>query len=79
MRFMFANSEFNGNLTKWDVSNVGNMRGMFQYSKFRDNISQWDVSSVTDMRWMFRVSEIKKETVHSWDNFKNHNINEMFE
>jgi hypothetical protein len=28
---------------------------------------------------IFNNSQIKKETVQLWNNFKNHNINEMFE
>jgi surface protein len=46
---MFANSQFNGNISNWDVSNVTNMHYMFANSQFNGNISNWDVSSVTSM------------------------------
>ena len=47
-------SNFNGNISKWDVSNVTNMSGMFfMCSKFNKDISNWDVSKVTNMYSMF--------------------------
>jgi surface protein len=79
MCYMFYNSLFNGDISQWGVSNVTNMSYMFFESLFNGDISKWDVSKVTNMSRTFRNSKIKKETVHSWDNFKNHNINEMFE
>ena len=43
-------SEFNENISNWDVSNVISMRKMFHgASSFNQNISSWDVSNVTDM------------------------------
>ena len=51
---MFFNSQFNGDISKWDVSNVTNMSCMFDYnSQFNGDISKWDVSNVTDMSNMF--------------------------
>ena len=45
--------KFNGDISKWDVSNVTNMSYMFYNSSFTNNISNWNVSNVTDMRSMF--------------------------
>jgi len=55
MSYMFHGaSTFNGDISKWDVSNVKDMRFMFyRASTFNGDISQWDVSSVTDMKGMF--------------------------
>ena len=47
---MFYESEFNGDISNWDVSSVTYMSRMFDESKFNGDISNWDVSSVTDMR-----------------------------
>ena len=46
MGSMFNSSEFNGDISKWDVSNITNMNGMFFNSKFNGDISKWDVSNV---------------------------------
>ena len=39
MGYMFTESEFNGDISKWDVSNVYDMSGMFAESKFNSDIS----------------------------------------
>ncbi|MBC6426038.1 MAG: BspA family leucine-rich repeat surface protein, partial [Ekhidna sp.] len=46
-------SSFNGDLSKWDVSNVTNMEGMFVQSSFSGDLSEWDVSNVKKMNFMF--------------------------
>ena len=48
--------EFNGNISKWNVSNVKDMRGMFSHTKFKGDISKWDVSKVENMKFMFSRS-----------------------
>lgn len=53
MSCLFQESEFNGNISKWNVSNVKYMNRMFQDSKFNQDISKWNVSKVEDMRAMF--------------------------
>ena len=50
----FANTDFNDDITNWDVSSATNMNFMFQSSTaFNQDLSNWDISSVTDMRYMF--------------------------
>ena len=50
----FNSSNFNGNISAWDVSNVTNMSGMFfDCYVFNQDLSKWDVSNVTNMRYMF--------------------------
>ena len=39
MQRMFYSSDFNGDISKWDVSAVGSMNGMFFGSKFEGDIS----------------------------------------
>jgi len=39
MQEMFSDSEFNGDISQWDVSNVTNMSSMFRYSVFNGDIS----------------------------------------
>ena len=53
MNHMFADNDFNGDISQWDVSNVENMNWMFAESKFNGDISEWNVSNVKDMNRMF--------------------------
>merc|ERR1719157_21985 len=55
MAFMFYEaSEFNGDVSNWDVSSVTYMYNMFYgATKFNGDVSNWDVSSVTTMDGMF--------------------------
>ena len=41
MLYMFYESEFNGDISNWDVSNVNNMRGMFDKSPLQSNEPKW--------------------------------------
>ena len=53
MGSMFAESQFNGDISKWDVSKVTNMAELFSNSQFNGDISKWDVSNVTKTTYMF--------------------------
>eukprot|EP00931_Biecheleriopsis_adriatica_P037615 TRINITY_DN21565_c0_g2_i1.p2 TRINITY_DN21565_c0_g2~~TRINITY_DN21565_c0_g2_i1.p2 ORF type:complete len:105 (+),score=17.12 TRINITY_DN21565_c0_g2_i1:44-316(+) len=56
--FSFATS-FNGDISKWDVSKVTNMRDMFSFAtSFNGDISKWDVSRVRDFAFMFRGTRV---------------------
>jgi hypothetical protein len=59
MKGLFFGSNFNGNISKWNVSNVENMQEMFRASKFNGNISHWDVSNVENMNFMFENSKFQ--------------------
>lgn len=63
---MVSLGEFNGNISKWDVSNVKDMQGMFCYSKFNRDISKWDVSNVKNMRYMFFLSKFNSD-ISKWN------------
>ena len=56
-----SRSQFNGQISHWNVSNVTDMGCMFYCSKFNGDISKWDISSVVDMVSMFDNSEFKKD------------------
>ena len=48
--WVFAFRNYNGDLTKWDVSSATDMNHMFyENGKFNRNLGVWDVSKVTDM------------------------------
>ena len=63
MSNLFNCSDFDGDISLWNVSNVGNMRGMFYDSRFtgkNGDISKWDVSNVKDMINMFNSCPLEK-------------------
>ena len=53
MQDMFYDSEFNGDISKWDVSNVEDMSFMFANSKFNGNISMWKINKKCKTICMF--------------------------
>ena len=57
---MFKDSKFNGDISKWNTSNVKNMVSMFENSIFTGDISKWDVSNVEYMGRLFRNSKLEK-------------------
>lgn len=70
MSFVFtsfkSNNKFNGDISKWDVSNVKTMRYMFWKSEFDGDISGWDVSNVKDMAGVFQESKFTGD-ISGWD------------
>ena len=65
MAFLFK-IDFNGDISKWDVSNVTNMNSMFFGSIFNSDISEWNVSNVTNMDEMFSCSYCNTD-ISKWD------------
>ena len=57
---------FNGDISKWNVSNVIRMNCMFQDSQFNGDISKWKVSNVKYMRSMFESSQFTGN-ISKWD------------
>jgi surface protein len=66
MSRVFEESQFNGDISKWDMSKVTDMKEMFWSSKFNGDISKWDVSKVTDMKEMFYNSKFNGD-ISKWD------------
>ena len=68
MSSLFEYSDFNGNISKWDVSNVTSMEYMFFVCKsFNQDISSWDVSNVTNMEGMFCECKSFNKDISTWD------------
>ena len=62
-------SEFNGDISEWNVSNVTDMKFMFDNCKYtgkNGDISDWDVSNVTSMSAMFYNSKYNGN-ISNWD------------
>ena len=68
MSKLFVLTNFNGDISSWDVSNVTNMSGMFSgCESFNQDISDWDVSNVTNMENMFYNCSKFNQDISSWD------------
>ena len=68
MSNLFSMSDFNGDISKWDVSNVTDMNEMFYRCKaFNQDISKWDVSNVTNMERMFYGCKSFNQDISTWD------------
>ena len=62
-------SEFDGDISEWNVSNVTNMDHMFcscKYSGKNGDITNWDVSNVTNMSGMFMYNNYNGD-ISDWD------------
>ena len=59
--FTFSRPNFNGDISKWDVSNVENMNNMFYgCHEFDCNLNNWNVKKVKNMQYMFDYSPLEK-------------------
>ena len=80
MTSLFEGTDFNGDISDWDVSNVTYMRYMFAWCvSFNQDISGWDVSNVTDMRYMFYKCEEFNQDISGWDVSNVKKINNIFD
>ena len=70
---MFYKSDFNQDISKWDVSRVVNMYAMFHSSEFNQDISQWNIRNVSNMDSMFIKSKFSKD-LFNWKNILNRNV-----
>jgi surface protein len=77
MSFMFNHSEFNGDISKWNTSNVKNMSHMFWHSYFNQDISEWDVSNVKNMNSMFYEAHFNGN-ISKWNVSKVRDMTEIF-
>lgn len=61
-------SNFDSDISHWDVSNVSNMNGLFsRATRFNQDISTWDVSKVESMRFMFNSAQNFDQPIGRWD------------
>ncbi len=69
MSFAFANaSNFNSDISGWNVSNVQNMEALFSGTMaFNQNINTWDVRNVTSMQNMFATTTSFNQSLNNWN------------
>ena len=57
---LFDGSDFDGNISQWNVSKVTDMSYIFCGSKFNGDISQWNISEDANIDKMFRGCALEK-------------------
>ena len=60
---MFRGSDFTGDISNWDVSNVTDMEGMFCDSEFNGDISNWKFNKAIDttkLGYVFTDAELSE-------------------
>ena len=68
MSNLFDRTLFNGDISRWDVSNANNMSCMFYgCESFNQDISSWDVSTVPNMEGMFCWCTSFNQDISGWD------------
>ena len=63
---MFRGSQFDGDISKWDVSNVIDMSYMFYDSQFSGDISDWNVSNTKTKFCIFFRSPLDGGNEPEW-------------
>jgi hypothetical protein len=77
----YSNTEFKGDLSTWDVSNVKMMRSMFANSGIQNSgIAYWNTACLQDASYMFSESGLRPDVDLSKWNTKNcRDMSSMFE
>ena len=79
MSDLFSYTNFNGDISDWDVSKVTNMEFMFYGCRnFNQDISSWNVSNVTNTNGMFFMCESFNQDISTWDVSNVTNMGYMF-
>ena len=64
---VFAHSNFNGDISSWDVSNVVNLGYMFKDNKvFDQNLNKWNVEKVKQFNCMFENAIKYNHDISRW-------------
>jgi surface protein len=72
-------TNFNSDISAWDVSKISRMSFMFlNATVFNQPLNQWDVSSVTSMEQMFRLATVFNQPLNDWNVSSVTNMERMF-
>jgi hypothetical protein len=78
MSSMFKNNIFNGDISRWNTSNVQEMSEIFSENNiFNGDISRWDISNVQYMNGMFSKS-IFNGDISRWNTSNVQDMNNIF-
>lgn len=63
---IFAETQFNGDVSRWDVARSWNFSGMFRDCPFNGDVSKWDVANAENFSNMFSNSNFNGD-VSNWE------------
>ena len=77
--FNLGLEKFNGDISKWNTSNVTNMSFMFAGTKnFNQPLNNWNTSNVKNMRGMFNEADSFNQPLDNWDVSNVTDMSDMF-
>jgi len=66
-RMFYKATEFNSDVSNWDVSSATDMNSMFKYAtEFNSDVSSWDVSNVIYLDGMFNGASEFNQQMCGW-------------
>lgn len=74
---IFAETQFNGDVSRWDVARSWNFSGMFRDCPFNGDVSKWDVANAENFSNMFSNSNFNGD-VSNWEVRNASNMVRMF-
>ena len=76
----YDNTTFNGDISKWDTSNVTHLEYTFRNAhSFNQNINNWDTSNVKTMMGTFYTAREFNQPLAGWDTSNVHYMAYMFQ
>jgi surface protein len=79
MNYMFAGSEFNQDIGRWDTGGVVSMVGMFSEARaFNKDIGRWNTGKVERMMGVFFGALAFNQDISKWDTRKVRDMSGMF-
>lgn len=76
--YMFSVTDFNEDVSMWDVSHVTSMQSTFAETPINHPFDGWDVSNVTTFSRMFYLCRSFNQPLNSWDVSSAKSMNSMF-
>jgi len=77
--FFEDKTEFNQNISSWDLSNVIDMSRMFDSARsFNQPLNNWDVSNVINMQAMFILADSFNKPLNNWNVSNVTNMRSLF-
>jgi head-tail adaptor len=73
----FQDTNFNGVVNNWDVSNITNFSDFFHGSQFNQDCNNWNISKATSLSSMFESTPFNK-SLSNWDTSSVTNLGSMF-
>lgn len=68
MHAMFSYTNFNQDISDWDISNVTVLGSLFAFNPvFNQDLGSWNTENVITMAWMFHNAEAFNQDISNWN------------